>query len=647
MTKVQIIGTKRCQAQTVRQLHRLGVVQVDSWHEARGVSQQRMILTDEVLRQRERLAYTATRVEAVLGVLPAVEFPGPSEAEVLDSRSSDSFLPAVETDLAEVEPQAQALMTRRDQLEGQLASLPRYEASLRKLLPLIPALIDLEHYTVTAIWLERRYRETLSTISRQLEELTGGLCEVISQEVDPDLLAAVLIFPKTKTGPVGNLLGQTHIAQIRLPTEFAGQSLEQALGQMRQRLEVIPQELAELETQQKALAHHWRPRLLAWQALLMDYLAQIEVCANFGQTNYTFVIEGWVPKRRLAALQAALEDDSGSEVVITELPIRPEEQANVPVAFDNPLLVKPFEPLVGLLAWPRYGRFDPTPLMALFLPIFFGLMLGDIGYGVILLILLVYLRRRFRDQSTLRSLAEVLMIGSGWSIVFGFLFGECFGTLGEAIGLHPLWFDRGRDVEALFLLTIALGAGHIVLGLCLGMWEAFRQHKRHALMEKAATLVSLAALFLLVAVLADYLPDSFLTPAVALLLVGVAVLIYSLGSLGFFLGPLELVGLVGNILSYLRLAAIGLASVYLALVANELAGFFGNVLIGLIIAVLLHALNIALGAFSPTIQSLRLHYVEFFSQFYQGGGQPFRPFQSRSLVEAGVRPPSAAHHTQL
>ncbi|HEX9923306.1 MAG TPA: V-type ATP synthase subunit I [Anaerolineae bacterium] len=647
MTKVQIIGTKRCQAQTVRQLHRLGVVQVDSWHEARGVSQQRMTLTDEVLRQRERLAYTATRVEAVLGVLPAVEFPGPSEAEVLDSRSSDSFLPAVETDLAEVEPQTRALMTRRDQLEGQLASLPRYEASLRKLLPLIPALIDLEHYTVTAIWLERRYRETLSTISRQLEELTGGLCEVISQEVDPDLLAAVLIFPKTKTGPVGNLLGQTHIAQIRLPTEFAGQSLEQALGQMRQRLEVIPQELAELETQQKALAYHWRPRLLAWQALLMDYLAQIEVCANFGQTNYTFVIEGWVPKRRLAALQAALEDDSGSEVVITELPIRPEEQANVPVAFDNPLLVKPFEPLVGLLAWPRYGRFDPTPLMALFLPIFFGLMLGDIGYGVILLILLVYLRRRFRDQSTLRSLAEVLMIGSGWSIVFGFLFGECFGTLGEAIGLHPLWFDRGRDVEALFLLTIALGAGHIVLGLCLGMWEAFRQHKRHALMEKAATLVSLAALFLLVAVLADYLPDSFLTPAVALLLVGVAVLIYSLGSLGFFLGPLELVGLVGNILSYLRLAAIGLASVYLALVANELAGFFGNVLIGLIIAVLLHALNIALGAFSPTIQSLRLHYVEFFSQFYQGGGQPFRPFQSRSLVEAGVRPPSAAHHTQL
>jgi V/A-type H+-transporting ATPase subunit I len=111
------------------------------------------------------------------------------------------------------------------------------------------------------------------------------------------------------------------------------------------------------------------------------------------------------------------------------------------------------------------------------------------------------------------------------------------------------------------------------------------------------------------------------------LLVGLSILIYTIGSLGFFLGPLELVGLVGNILSYLRIAAIGLASVYLAMVANALAGFVGNILVGLIIAVLFHALNIALGAFSPTIQSLRLHYVEFFSKFYQGGGEPFQPFQ--------------------
>jgi V/A-type H+-transporting ATPase subunit I len=472
----------------------------------------------------------------------------------------------------------------------------------------------------------------LDTISRQLEELTDGLCEIIAREVDQDIQAVLLVFPKTHAGAVNKLLGQENISQVRLPIEYSGQPLEQALSQMRRRLEAIPRELAEIETQQKSLAQRWRPRLLVWKALLRDQLAQIEVCTNFGQTDYTFVVEGWVPECRLAEVRTSLEEKVGDEVIITEVPPGPEQKENTPVAFDNPSFVKPFEPLVGLLALPKYAAFDPTPLMAIFLPIFFGLMLGDIAYGVILLVLMFYLRHRFEARPTLRSLTEVLMIGSAWSILFGFLFGEFFGTLGHELGLQPLWFDRGHEVQAFFLLALGIGAGHMVLGLGLGVWQALRLHSRHDLLEKAAMLVSLMALFLLLAVLADYLPDVFLTPAIALLLVGLAILIYSIGSLGLFLGPLEIVGLVGNVLSYLRIAAIGLASVYLALVANTLADSVGNVLVGLIIAILLHALNITLGAFSPTIQSLRLHYVEFFSKFYQGGGQPFRPFQRSVIV---------------
>jgi V/A-type H+-transporting ATPase subunit I len=283
------------------------------------------------------------------------------------------------------------------------------------------------------------------------------------------------------------------------------------------------------------------------------------------------------------------------------------------------------------LALPRYGDFDPSPLMALFFPLFFGMILGDVAYGFILLALMLYLRRRFKTGSTLRSLTEALSMAAGWSIIFGFLFGEFLGTLGEEIGLRPLWFDRGHNVQTLFLLTIGLGAGHIVLGLCLGIWQGLHHHSRHTVIEKAAMLVALTAIFLLVAILADYLPKPFFTPAIALLVVGVVMLIYSLGKLGPLLGPLELLGTITNILSYLRIAAIGLSSIYLAQVANQLAGLVGNLLLGLIIAALLHALNLVLGTFSPTIQSLRLHYVEFFSKFYQGGGQPFRPFQ-RSQV---------------
>jgi V/A-type H+-transporting ATPase subunit I len=603
-----------------------------------------MTYDEEALRRRERLAYQAAQVEAVLAALPPPLSPSPEAPPAAmegggvtaatpgagSPEEAQWLLDSVETHLAELKPHLQALITQRDQLKDQLNALPRYAATLRQLLPLLPATLELEHYAVTTIWLERRYQAALETIRQALEILSEGQYEIISQDIGPDTLAAVLIFPKAQAGAVNRLLGQENISQVRLPTEFTGQPLAQALTNIQQRLWEIPGQLREIEAQLQSLAQKWYLSLREWQALLRDHLAQIEVCLNFGQTDYTFVIEGWTPKNRLEEVEAALAREVGEAVVMVELLPSAAEQAQAPVAFDNPRLVQPFESLVGLLALPKAGGFDPTPLMALFMPLFFGLILGDIAYGTILLILMMYLRRRFKSPSMRASLAEVLIIGSAWSIVFGFLFGEFFGTVGETFGLQPLWFDRGHNVQALLLLTIGIGAGHIVLGLCLGVWQAIQQHRRHDLVEKAAMLVSLISLFCLAAVLTGYLPDSFFTPAIALLVVGLVILIYSLGRLGILLGPLEFLGTIGNILSYLRIAAIGLSSVYLAQVANSLAGVFGNLLLGLIIASLFHALNLALGAFSPTIQSLRLHYVEFFGKFYEGGGEPFRPFQPHS-----------------
>jgi V/A-type H+-transporting ATPase subunit I len=226
-------------------------------------------------------------------------------------------------------------------------------------------------------------------------------------------------------------------------------------------------------------------------------------------------------------------------------------------------------------------------------------------------------------------------MGSGWSILFGFLFGEAFGTLGEHYGMHPILFSRTspESLLSLLILAIAVGAVHITLGLVLGIWEAARDRSRSHLLERGGMLVGLIGLFLLVGVLAEFLPDGFLTPAISILIVGIVLLGASLGWLGIFMGPIEFIGLIGNILSYLRIAAIGLASVYLAQFANEMAGSIGSVIVGAIIAVLLHAMNLVLGGFSPTIHSLRLHYVEFFRKFYEGGGRPYQPF--RSHLETG------------
>ena len=202
--------------------------------------------------------------------------------------------------------------------------------------------------------------------------------------------------------------------------------------------------------------------------------------------------------------------------------------------------------------------------------------------------------------------------------------------MGEHLGMRALWFERASSehVAGLLLMTLVVGSIHITLGLLIGIWEALKDRSRGHLLERGGMLLGLVSLFFLVGTLVDFLPQDFRTPAIGGLIVGIVLMSVSLGWLGILMGPIEFIGLIGNVLSYLRIAAIGLASVYLAKVANDTAGMVGNLVIGAILAILIHALNLVLGAFSPTIHSLRLHYVEFFRKFYEGGGRPYKPYRS-------------------
>lgn len=631
MTKVQIIGTKDTLEPTLRTLHRLGVVQIeDSAQRGAPLGLSKMSLDEAALAQREQLGMLVTRLQSLLTLLPAQPLPTDlkqwhGEAA---AKPTEALVVEVKQVLDATGPLAQELAVRRDALEAERAALPRYEATIRKLTPLAAELPELQGYETVALLLERRFSAVLEAIRQELIELVGDQFELSAHDLDEQTTAAVLIVPKAQSAQVQALLGRENISQVRLPEELAHVPFKDALATIEARLAAIPAELAAIQEHLEDLAVHWHRPLALLRPVLRDRLQELDVVTQLGATQYTFVLVGWMPRRHLMALKDGLTHEVGPQVIIAELPMRPAERAHAPVALSNPALARPFEFLVQLLVLPRYGALDPTPFMALFMPLFFGIILGDVVYGALVLLLAVYMLRRF-PAGTLHSLGQVMIYCGMWAMIFGLLFGEFLGGLGHRVfALKPLWMERGGAALPMLLsFSIAVGVVHVMLGLLLGIWEALHQRSGKELSERLGKLVALVAMFWLVGIMANYVPRQFFTPGVVLLLIGIVLLSAPLGWVGIILGPLEALGVVGNILSYLRLGAIGLSSVYLAEVANQLYGVMGGALVGGIVAALFHALNLALGIASPTIQALRLHYVEFFTKFYEGGGEAFKPFK--------------------
>src|SRR5512136_1316516 len=633
MARLQIVGLKAQLVPAVHTLHQLGCVQIDDVSEVEEISARPLRLDRDMVRTQEELGYLVARIEGLWSTLCTNQIP--SSLSLVEHAASETTV----TDCAAqaragvdaLGPRVQALVLRREALEAEQASLPRYEATLRKLLPIVPPSARDPGNTSIGVLVSRAHLGVLDTIAERVLNLTGGRAEIVAEDVDAVTRAMLIGVPREFAAEIETLLGREDISRLRLPSGFENQTPDAAVAALSHRLAVIPQELSQIKTDLAMLAAEWQPRLAQWHACLRDRLEEFAVLAHFGETDQTFVLFGWTPEREVPRVRAALAADSGEAVIMLLLPLTRDEEDRAPIALANPGPARPFQSLVRLFALPRYRGIDPTLLMAFFMPIFFGMMLGDVGYGTLLLLgcLIVLWRVSVvRRPGALRDLVYVMALGAAWGILFGFLYGEAFGTLGEHFGLRAIWLERASagQVAGLLLFSIAVGVVHVTLGLILGVWEALREKSRHLLLERGGMLVGLIGLFFIVAVVQKWLPAGFMTPAIAVLIVGIALLGASLGWLGILMGPIEFIGLVGNILSYLRIAAIGLASVYLARVANDLAGNLGNIVVGFIIALLIHSLNLVLGTFSPTIQSLRLHYVEFFRKFYEGGGRPFEPF---------------------
>jgi V/A-type H+-transporting ATPase subunit I len=615
MSKVRILGPRQRLDDVLRALQDLSLLHLSAPETPAPIEPVRLNAAQE--RERGHLRTALADVDQALDAIAAgagAPAGGAAEASTSDFARWARLA-------GRVRREAERLTTRRAELDEERALILKYEHFFSAFRALLESESRWPNATAYHVLLKSGDAGMIPQLRASLAEVIGDEFQLYSHPLPSGETALLVVVSTQAAGRVEGLLAEARVQEIPVPRAYGGRSLTEAIPRMLARLEEIPRELEAVTRDRAALARAHGAELRRARLAFHDRLQALDALPLSAVTPRAFVIEGWVPTRAEAELTAGLQRACGDEVVVTEISREEWESEQAPVVLSNPRLLRPFETLIRLLPLPRYGSIDPTPFVAVFFPAFFGLMVGDVGYGVVLALIGLALHARSKPGTTLRNVSEIIGPCALFSILAGFLYGELFGDLGARwLGLRPLVFSREEAIVPFLLLAVALGAVHVLLGLVLGMVSA-RRHPRQAMGRGiSALMVVLVIMALLAAV--DVLPRRFFSPAVIGLLVAFPILIVLEG----LVAPIELLATLGNILSYARIMALGVASVMLAVVANRMVGALGSVAVGILFALLFHLVNFAIAMFSPTIHALRLHYVEFFGKFYSPGGVRYQPF---------------------
>ena len=404
--------------------------------------------------------------------------------------------------------------------------------------------------------------------------------------------------------------------------------------------------LLEQKDKRDALANI-KKEMADWQSVYKDLQLAEEYYHNLSERNkaknilvgspHLFLMTGWIEEEKVENLKSNINQDVGeSEVVILTDEIKMEEFRDVPIVLKNNKLVQPFEMITEMFSYPQYNEVDPTPLMMPFFMIFFGMMAADLGYGLLLFGVTLFALKAFNIEGSTGNFIKFLHILSYPTMAFGLFFGSFFGT-----ELPFQVLSLQEDVLVIMILSVVIGLVQLLYGLILnGIIKGRQGQRASSYIDGYAWAMMLIGFSLWVG--GSMVLDNTLMSQIGIgivILNAVGILVVSAIStpntaLGIGLGAYNLYGIsgyVGDIVSYTRLMALGVASANIGMAFNMIIGFlpvYARFTVGILIIIALHTLNIALTFLSAYVHSSRLQYVEFFGKFFEGGGRPLTPLKT-------------------
>ncbi|MBD3398404.1 hypothetical protein GF412_04235 [Candidatus Micrarchaeota archaeon] len=617
MQKIRLVSIKSVARPLLAELHHLGMLELRRFESTDFESGKTMDIHDRISSSLVRLR----SIKSMLGLMSRK----PQCAEMELDRTLE------EAESFQIEEGLQEKHRMLESNSTEIANLQSRSDDAKKLYPfqfdfskLQSDHLSFAAGTVVAARLPALRKELAGT---QMQTAVSGSEGVVVLAYPSDDAKAELVLSKLGFAPIDT-------EGFTTPRETA-KEFQSRISALRAENDKIKAEISEM-------AKKYGDKVLRLTDALGLWSERAIATKEMGFGSQTMIIEGWIKDSDFESFRNTLEAKFGTKVFVEKIKNGKEEP---PVVLDNPQSTGPMEFLVRLVSLPKPSEIDPTIVLFFTVPLIYGMILGDVIYGIISFFIAGWLMKKWKKGGFGYGVASVWRFSAAAGIIFGLIFDEWFGMSSyQLLEVFQMWgfinlaslgidgplyagFHRGANVSLLIGMSILLGLVHLALGFLMGAINEWNHNRKHAIGKLAWIFIELGGFLAVSTAMFGVFPPIFVEVGLGMFILSAVIMAVTEGPIGL----MEIPGLLGNILSYARIAAVGLVGVLLAELINH--SFVPTPDQGIVMAfimlpvlILFHVMNIGLAMVECVVQGGRLNLVEFYGKFFHGGGKEFTPF---------------------